>query len=68
MKLTTDPDWLFTAAQQQRLEQLMTRWRAARDRNAALPPEEKAELEALVAVELDAATQRTQALLDGLPK
>ena len=62
------PDRFFTATQQQRLEQLMTRWRTARDGNAAIPPEEQAELESLVAAELGAAAQRSEALLDGLAR
>jgi hypothetical protein len=52
------PDRYFTAEQQQRLEELMVRWRAARDSQAALPTEEQAELEALIAAELQAATKR----------
>src|SRR5437016_3277886 len=46
------PDRFFTAAQQQRLGELMNRWRAARDAREALPPEQQAELEALVDAEL----------------
>jgi|SRR5712692_8640016 len=62
------PDRFFTADQQQRLEELMTRWRTARDGNAALPAEEQAELEALIAAELAASAERTKALLEGLVK
>jgi hypothetical protein len=50
------PDGLFTAAQQQRLHELMTRWRAARDSGAALPEGEQAELDGLVETELQAAS------------
>jgi hypothetical protein len=60
------PDQYFTAEQQQRLQELMARWRAARDGGTALPPAEQAELDALVAAELHAATQRARALLQGL--
>jgi hypothetical protein len=60
------PDAFFTAEQQRRLEDLMTRWRAARDTGAALPPEEQAELNALVEAELRAATARAAALAPGL--
>jgi hypothetical protein len=60
------PDAFFTAEQRQRLGDLMARWRAARDRGAALPPDEQAELDALVAAELDAAARRAAALADGL--
>jgi hypothetical protein len=57
------PDHFFTAQQQQRLEELMGRWRTARDNQTVLPPEEQAELDALVAAELQAATQRAAALV-----
>jgi hypothetical protein len=60
------PDAFFTAAQQQRLEDLMGRWRAARDRGTALPAEEQAELHALVEAELRAAGARAAALARGL--
>jgi len=56
------PDQWFTAAQQQRLDQLMTRWRTARDHNQSLPPAEQAELDALIDAELQAATQRAASL------
>jgi hypothetical protein len=61
------PDSLFTAAQQQRLGELMVRWRAARDAGTPLPPEEQAELDALVQAELRAAAERSAALA-GQPK
>ncbi len=57
------PDALFTAAQQQRLAELMDRWRAARDAGTALPPQEQAELDALVEAELRAATDRSASLV-----
>jgi hypothetical protein len=60
------PDSFFSAAQQQRLAELMYRWRAARDGGGTLPTEEQAELEALVAAEVEAATRRAAALLRGL--
>ena len=58
------PDQFFTAAQQQRLDQLMARWRTARDQDTLLPTDEQAELEALIAAELQAATERAAALAD----
>jgi hypothetical protein len=61
------PDHLFTAEQQQRLAELLARWRAARDAGASLPPHEQAELEALVEAELRAATERSAALVRQLP-
>jgi hypothetical protein len=60
------PDSFFTAAQQNHLEELMTRWRAARDAGNALPPQEQAELDALVEAELHAAAARAAALSRGL--
>ena len=60
------PDVFFTAAQQERLQELMTRWRTARDAGGALPPQEQAELDALVEAELRAATARAAALSRGL--
>lgn len=58
------PDQFFTAAQQQRLDQLMARWRTVRDQGRLLPAHEQAELEALIEAELHAATQRAAALAD----
>ncbi len=57
------PDQYFTAQQQQRLAELMQRWRAARDAGTALPPKEQAELDALVEAELRGAAARAAALL-----
>jgi hypothetical protein len=55
-------DELFTAEQQQRLAELMERWKAARDAGNPLPPEEQAELDALVEAEQRAAIERSAAL------
>lgn len=52
------PDRFFTAAQQQRLDALMARWRTLRDQGTSLPVDEQAELEALIATELQASTAR----------
>jgi hypothetical protein len=57
------PDVFFSAGQQRRLEELMTKWRAARDAKTHLAPDEQTELEALVDAELDGATQRTAAIV-----
>ena len=54
------PDGFFTAAQQQRLEELMSRWRTARDRGANLSEEEQAELQSLIEAELEAARRRAE--------
>lgn len=56
------PDQFFTAAQRQRLEQLMTSWRSARDAGTCLPAEEQSELESLIDTELRAAADRARAL------
>ncbi len=60
------PDRFFTAQQQQRLEELMARWRGARDAGTALSPEEQAELDGLVEAEVRAAGERARARLQGL--
>ncbi|MBI3942358.1 MAG: hypothetical protein HY326_05040 [Chloroflexi bacterium] len=60
------PDQFFDAQRQQRLSELMERWRAARDQGQTLPQEEQAELQALVEVELRASAARTAALLQEL--
>lgn len=57
------PDRFFTAQQQERLGELMTRWRSARDVNGSLKPEEQAELETLIEVELNAAIRRAESAL-----
>jgi hypothetical protein len=56
------PDAFLTADQRQRLGDLLARWRAARDRGTALPPDEQAELDALVAAEPDATGRRAATL------
>jgi hypothetical protein len=61
------PDHLFTAEQQQRLAELLTRWRTARDTGTSLPPQEQAELDSLVEAELRAATVRSADLVRQLP-
>lgn len=58
------PDRFFTAAQQQRLDQLMHRWRSARDQGHSLPADEQTDLEALIEAELQATTARAAALAD----
>lgn len=62
------PDRFFDLAQQQRLAELMVRWRLERDKGQALPTDEQAELEALVEAELRAAAARATALADDLKK
>ena len=60
------PDRFFTAAQQQRLDALMARWRTARDQGATLPTDEQTELEALIEAELQASADRAATLADAL--
>ena len=55
------PDAFFTAAQHQRLEELMSRWRTARDNGRSLGEEEQAELQSLIDDELNAARLRAEA-------
>src|SRR4051812_17221803 len=57
------PDQYFTAEQQKRMNELMVRWRAARDAGGALAATEQAELDALVAAEVRAANDRAAAML-----
>jgi aminoglycoside/choline kinase family phosphotransferase len=60
------PDRFFEASQQQRLAELMERWRVARDQGDTLAAAEQAELEAAVEAELQAAAKRTAVLVDKL--
>lgn len=60
------PDRFFTAAQRERLSELMDRWRAARDAGASLDPAEQAELDALVEAELHGSAERAAAVAHGL--
>lgn len=57
------PDRFFSGEQLARLDELMARWRTARDNGGQLPPEEQAKLDELVAEELDAARRRAEAFL-----
>ena len=56
-------DPLFTAAEQTRLQELMSRWRAARDAGKTIPSQEGSELEALVEKELQAAARRSAQIM-----
>lgn len=62
------PDRFFTAEQQRRLEDLMTRWRLARDAGKELPPNDQAELKSLVEAEVLASGERAAAALTDLEK
>lgn len=54
-------DEFFTTEQQQRLSELMVRWRATRDTGKKLPDAEQAELEALVDAQLEGSARRAAA-------
>jgi hypothetical protein len=60
------PDPFFSVAQQQRLEELMARWRQARDGKTQFTRDEQAELDRLVEAELQAAKDRAAAMVNGL--
>src|SRR5438552_12015446 len=59
-------DQFFSAQQQQRLEKLMGRWRAARDSRKALSSSDQAELNDLVDAEVQASGERAAAVLADL--
>ena len=60
------PDRFFPAEQQQRLQTLMKRWRAARDHGELLSEAERTELDSLVAAELAATARRASEIAEGL--
>jgi hypothetical protein len=60
------PDPFFSAIQQQRLEELMALWRAARDDGSSLPAQAQTELEGLIQAEVEAAARRAEVLLGQL--
>lgn len=60
------PDRFFDAAQQQRLAELMKRWRDARDQGMGLSAEEQGEFDALVQAELNASGSRAASIAEEL--
>jgi DNA-binding IclR family transcriptional regulator len=58
------PDRFFTAEQIAHLEELMARWRTARDGGLALSDEEQDELDSLIEAVLHAAANRADAIAD----
>ncbi len=62
------PDQFFNAQQQQQLEELMGRWRVARDAGKTLSHAEQAELNALVDAEVQAFGERAAAEVADLAK
>ena len=61
-------DRFFTAQQQARLEELMHRWRIARDTGKALSSTEQTELNALIEAEFQASGERAAAALADLER
>ncbi len=61
------PDAFFSAAQQQRLQEIMARFHTASATGTALSPEEQHELEQLVDTEWHAAIARGTAILKQIP-
>jgi hypothetical protein len=57
-------DKFFSAQQQERLTELMSAWRVARDCGQTLPPEQQSELDNLIETELAATIERAKAILD----
>jgi len=57
------PDAFFSMVEQQQLEELMMRWREARDQNQSLPATDQSALEQLIEAELRASSVRTETLL-----
>jgi len=60
------PDRYFTSEQRQRLQELMARWRSARDQGKSLSADDQSELESLIDVEVRAATERATAVVHEL--
>jgi hypothetical protein len=54
------PDEFFTEAQQKRLSELMNKLHEAQEGKQEFSPEEKAELENLIAAELEGSTRRAE--------
>jgi hypothetical protein len=60
------PDRFFTSEQRQRLQELIARWRTARDKGKALSANDQSELENLIDLEVRAATERATAVVHEL--
>jgi hypothetical protein len=60
------PDQFFDKTQQERLAELMARWRSAQETGTAWSEAEQAELKALVEAELRASAARAAAIADEL--
>lgn len=62
------PDEFFTAEQQKRLSTLMDDLRAAQNQNEELESEKKAELESLIAAELEGSAKRSEKIFNDFGK
>jgi len=62
------PDQFFTALQHERLQELMARWRTARETGSGFPDPEQKELESLIDEEVRAAAIRAATLTPGREK
>ncbi|MSU76749.1 MAG: hypothetical protein EXS16_01510 [Gemmataceae bacterium] len=62
------PDDFFTAAQQVRLESLMSQWRSCRDSGVAFSAFDQAELETLIEAEIEASAKRTASVADEMKR
>ncbi len=60
------PDRFFTSEQPQRMQELMAKWRPARDEGNALSADDQSELENLINIEVRAATKRATAVIHEL--
>jgi hypothetical protein len=58
------PDYFFTAQQQEKLTELMSIWRVARDQGNTLSSEQQTELDTLIEAELLATANRSKAILN----
>jgi hypothetical protein len=56
-------DRFFTSEQRQRMQQLMAKWRLARDEGRMLSDDDQSELENLINIEVRAATGRATAVI-----
>ncbi len=60
------PDRFFTSEQRQQMQELMARWRSARDEGKTLSAEDQSELANLIDIEVRAATERASAVVHEL--
>ena len=61
------PDQYFSADQREQLQDLMARWRSARDQGKVLSEDDQSELEKLIDLEVQAAARRAAGMMKELP-